>query len=153
MIGKANYSEKQTESCSKRGPAFSPGGHSCSKRPLCLTRPHGIRWVPKFKLFPASDTSDKGWSRHFCSRTCTCVILSKNLSVFRVRRSPGGLYTVFAVDVSQYLFYLLLGVLCVPSSLLPLSPGQCPLEQFPYFCSHTKARMFLFVWIPVFMDV
>ena len=36
---------------------------------------------------------------------------------------------------------------------LPLSLSQCPLEQFLYFCSRTKAGIFLFVQILVLMDV
>lgn len=52
-------------------------------------------------------------------------------------------YTQCLLRMSPNIYFTSLGVLCVSSSLLPLSLSQCPLEQFPYFCSPTKARMFI----------
>lgn len=48
---------------------------------------------------------------------CVCCSDEEPVHVFHARHLPQVLYTVFATDVSQYLFYLLLGVLCATLSV------------------------------------
>lgn len=94
---------------------------------------HGVNLIKKLHL---------GYS----DQEPICVFCSRHLHWY---------YTQCLLWMCRSIYFTSAWGHCVafPTLWLPLFQSQCPLELFPDFCSHTKARMFSFVWIPVFMDI